>query len=47
MATFRLRQRADSQTEPAKETLTGQEGPENAMPTSLQGIAKECGSEYG
>ena len=31
---------ADSHTEPAQETLTGHEGPEIAMRTSLQGIAK-------
>ena len=39
MATFRLRQRADSPTEPAQETLTEREGSETAMLTSLQGIA--------
>ena len=33
---------ADRNTQPAKETWTGREGPEQTMPTSLQGIAKKA-----
>ena len=36
---------ADRNTQPVKETWTGREGPEQTMPTSLQGIAKKAKSQ--
>jgi hypothetical protein len=42
MAPFRLRQRADSHTEPAQDTVTEREGAERAMLTSRQGRAQKA-----